>query len=655
MAGLQEYKCPCCGGAIAFDSKIQKMKCPYCDTEFEMDALKGYDAELQNEQTDDMEWDTSAGSEWQEGETDGLRTYVCKSCGGEIVGDANMAATSCPFCDNPIIMMGQFAGALKPDLVIPFKLDKKAAKEGLKKHLTGKRLLPKIFKDQNHIDEIKGIYVPFWLFDTNVDATVRYRATKVRMWSDSDYDYTETSHFMVHRGGNIGFENVPVDGSTKMADDLMESIEPFNISGAVDFQTAYLAGYLADKYDVTAEQSIERANKRVKHSTEEAFAETVKGYATVTTDNSSVQFHGGKAKYALYPVWLLNTTWNGNKYTFAMNGQTGKFVGDLPVDKGAAARWTVMLAAVFSVVTYGAAWLLHLIGLFQGGGEMKKRILSFMTILILCLGLAVPAFAEETEGFANEYPRVIDNAELLSADERELLTSKLDEISTRQKVDVTVATTDTLDGLTVSDYTERFYESHNYGYGPDKDGTILLISMEDHDWYMATYGYAITAFTDAGIQYIGEEMTGDLSDGDFAAAFDTFADECDDFITQAKTGEPYDIDNEPQKPMSWFWIPISLVAGIVLSLIVVGTMKSKLKTVRFQAAANNYVKAGSMNLTESRDIFLYNTMTKTKKEKNDSSSGGGGSSTHTTSSGSTAGGGGGKFQERCSDTEYRAI
>ena len=247
---------------------------------------------------------------------------------------------------------------------------------------------------------------------------------------------------------------------------------------------------------------------------------------------------------------------------------------------------------------------------------MKKRILSFMTILILCLGLAVPAFAEETEGFANEYPRVIDNAELLSADERELLTSKLDEISTRQKVDVTVATTDTLDGLTVSDYAERFYESHNYGYGPDKDGTILLISMEDHDWYMATYGYAITAFTDAGIQYIGEEMTGDLSDGDFVAAFDTFADE---------------------------WIPISLVAGIVLSLIVVGTMKSKLKTVRFQAAANNYVKAGSMNLTESRDIFLYNTMTKTKKEKNDSHSGGGGSSTHTTSSGSTAGGGGGKF------------
>lgn len=364
MAGLQEYKCPCCGGAIAFDSTIQKMKCPYCDTEFEMDVLKGYDAELQDEEADNMDWETTAGGEWEEGETDGLRTYVCKSCGGEIVGDANTAATSCPFCDNPIVMMGQFSGTLKPDLVIPFKLDKKAAKEGLVKHLTGKCLLPKIFKDQNHIDEIKGVYVPFWLFDTDVDAKVRYKATKVRTWSDSNYNYTKTSYFMVHRGGSIGFEDVPVDGSTKMADDLMESIEPFNCAEAVDFQTAYLAGYLADKYDVTAEESIDRANERVKKSTEQAFAETVIGYEIVTAENTSVQFHGGKARYALYPVWLLNTTWNGNRYTFAMNGQTGKFVGDLPVDKAAATRWTLILAAVFTAVTYGAATLLHLFGLF---------------------------------------------------------------------------------------------------------------------------------------------------------------------------------------------------------------------------------------------------------------------------------------------------
>lgn len=363
MADLQEYKCPCCGGAIEFDSTLQKMKCPYCDTEFEMETLKSYDSELKNEPEENMHWDQTAGTKWQESETRGLQTYVCKSCGGEIVGDENMAATSCPFCGNPVVMMGQFSGALKPDYVIPFKLDKKAAKDALKKHLEGKRLLPKIFKDQNHIDEIKGVYVPFWLFDTDADASIRFRATTTRAWSDSNYNYVETSHYMVQRGGSIGFQQVPVDGSSKMADDLMESIEPFDFSEAVPFQTAYLSGYLADKYDVTAEESVERANERVKRSTEEAFAATVTGYTTVTPENSSVQLHGGTVKYALYPVWLLNTTWKGNRYLFAMNGQTGKFVGDLPVDNAAAKRWTIGLSAVCTVVIFGIAKLLWLTGI----------------------------------------------------------------------------------------------------------------------------------------------------------------------------------------------------------------------------------------------------------------------------------------------------
>lgn len=158
MNTLQEYKCPCCGGAIEFDSTAQKMKCPYCSTEFDMETLQGYDDALKTEQPDDMQWETAAGGQWQQGETENLRSYVCKSCGGEIVGDETTAATACPFCGNPVVMMGQFAGALRPDYVIPFKLDKKAAKAALAKHYGGKRL---VFKDQNHIDEVKGVYVPF--------------------------------------------------------------------------------------------------------------------------------------------------------------------------------------------------------------------------------------------------------------------------------------------------------------------------------------------------------------------------------------------------------------------------------------------------------------------------------------------------------------
>ena len=361
MSVLQQYKCPCCGGAIEFDSGLQKMKCPYCDTEFEMETLVSYDNELKNEASDDMAWETAAGGQWQEGEADGLRVYTCQSCGGEIVGDETTAATSCPFCGNPVVMMGQFSGALKPDYVIPFKLDKKAALEALKQHYGGKRLLPKIFTEENHIDEVKGVYVPVWLFDADADANIRYKATRIRTWSTSEYRYTETSYYAVVRAGTIGFERVPVDGSTKMDDALMESIEPFDFTDAVDFQTAYLAGYLADKYDVDSEQSITRANERIKKSTEQAFASTVKGYSSVMPESSSVHLKNGVAKYALYPVWLLNTSWNGEKYTFAMNGQTGKLVGDLPMDKGAYKKWLFGIAGAVSAAAFALSYLLWLL------------------------------------------------------------------------------------------------------------------------------------------------------------------------------------------------------------------------------------------------------------------------------------------------------
>ena len=361
MAVLQEFKCPNCDGAIEFDSASQNMKCPYCDAEFEIEALMAYQEDLQAAPLESMAWDTAAGAQWQEGETEGLRIYTCNTCGGEIVADETTGATECPFCGNPVIMTGQFTGALRPDLVIPFKLDKKAAIAALQNHYKGKVLLPKVFKDENHIKEVKGLYVPVWLFDADADAHVNYKATRTRAWSDSQYNYTETRHYAVTRGGNIGFANVPVDGSTKMDDTLMESIEPFNINDAVDFQTAYLSGFLADKYDVDAETSIARANERIKRSTEESFAATVQGYSSVIPVNSSIHLQNGTAKYALYPVWLLTTQWNGQAFTFAINGQTGKTAGDLPMDKGLFGKWFLGIAAAGTAVAFALGYLLWLL------------------------------------------------------------------------------------------------------------------------------------------------------------------------------------------------------------------------------------------------------------------------------------------------------
>lgn len=335
------------------------MKCPYCDTEFDVESVKNLAFESIDGKEDEFNWERESKNEWSE--DDGMAVYSCKSCGGEIVCEDVTAATSCPYCGNPVVFTGNLSGELMPDLVIPFKLDKEAAKEGLRKHLMGKKLLPKVFKDENRINEVKGIYAPFWLFDADADAKIRYHATRTRVWSDSSYNYTETSHYALIREGNLSFDNVPVDGSRKLDDALMESIEPYNFAEAVDFKTAYLSGFLADKYDVTSEQSQPRANERIKRSTENAFMSTTLGYATVVPERSYVKTASGRIRYALLPVWLMTTEWNGKNYTFAMNGQTGKFVGDLPMDKNAFFKYLGLWLAGITAAAMALLYLLWLI------------------------------------------------------------------------------------------------------------------------------------------------------------------------------------------------------------------------------------------------------------------------------------------------------
>ena len=242
--------------------------------------------------------------------------------------------------------------------------------------------------------------------------------------------------------------------------------------------------------------------------------------------------------------------------------------------------------------------------------------------------------------------RVVDMAELLSDSDKTALLSKLDEISERQKLDIVVLTVNTLDGKTPRDYADDFYDYNGYGFGENKDGILLLVSMEDRDWWISTTGYGITALTDAGIEYISKKFLSDLSDGDYAQAFTTYAELCDQFITQAKTGEPYDIGNMPKEPFNVAWnILVAFVIGLVVAFVVTNIMKKQLKTVQLKSEANNYVKSNSMIVTENRDLFLYNQVSRRArpKETDNRSGSSGGSSTHTSSSGSSHGGGGGKF------------
>ena len=329
MSELKEYKCPNCGGRLEFDTQTQKLKCPFCEGVF--------DPELFDEETDFV----VSNEQWNDSD---LLMYTCNSCGGTIMADEQTAASSCPYCGNPIVVTGNVSGIYKPKKVIPFAFDKKQAKEKYREFLKGKPLLPPAFRSDAVIDEIKGIYVPYWIFDGKANAGMWFDATRSHSWSDGEYNYHETSYYKVFRSGRVDFSDIPVDATSKIADDLTESIEPFDATQAKDFSSNYLPGYYADKYDVDVEESRKIANSRISNSTASLFSSTTAGYDTCVPSSSRISIVNGRQEYVMYPVWLLNVKYDGKIYPFAMNGQTGKFVGELPTDKG---RYLSILLGVF--------------------------------------------------------------------------------------------------------------------------------------------------------------------------------------------------------------------------------------------------------------------------------------------------------------------
>ena len=354
MSAIKEYKCPACGGTMEFDSTSQKMKCPYCDTEI---SVEEYEA-LNESQTSE---DKKSGQTEKSTKESAFVTYICESCGGEITADKTTGATTCPFCGNRVVLKGQFEGGLKPDYVIPFKLDKKAAKAAYQKHLEGKAFVPSVFKEENHIDEIVGIYVPFWLFDMETNALVTYDAERSRVWMSGDVEYTEHEFFKIERGGTMAFEHIPEDGSRKMEDDLMESLEPYDFKDAVPFKDPYLAGYVAERYDVEADECKKRAKKRAKASIKRELRDTVKGYSNRKTGFRQCEDPKGISEICTVSGVDIKYNLAGSKYVFAMNGQTGKMVGDLPADKGAFWKYVVSRGLVIGVILYALMWLTVLI------------------------------------------------------------------------------------------------------------------------------------------------------------------------------------------------------------------------------------------------------------------------------------------------------
>ena len=371
---LTNYQCPACTGPLHFDGASGKLVCDFCGSSYDTAEIEALYAEkeaaaetaAQNKQAPPPD------SVWSENEAAGLRSYSCPSCGAELICDETTAATSCPYCGNPTVIAGQFSGMQRPELVLPFVLDKNAAKAALKKYYRGKRFLPNAFSSQNHIEEIKGVYVPFWLFDANASGSGLYEATTSSSHRNGDYVITTTKHYDVRRAGTTQFMGVPVDGSTKMPNGHMDAIEPYDYRAFQPFSTAYLPGYMADKYDEDADTCQARAHSRMQNSVSSELSASITGYNSVSTLSENISIDYTAKHYALLPVWMLHTKWQGKDYLFAMNGQTGRFIGDLPVSPLKVVLWFLGIFLVCMAILIGLD-----VSVFQFDDELTSVLVDF--------------------------------------------------------------------------------------------------------------------------------------------------------------------------------------------------------------------------------------------------------------------------------------
>lgn len=359
------HKCPNCDGALTFDPSDQKFHCPYCMSIFTEEEVTTFEASqkaarMQDTPEEIIEEAPDISEEQAVDEENPMDLFTCPSCGAEIVTDATTAATYCYFCHNPVVLSGRLSGKFLPNKVLPFAIEKEKATADFLAWAQKKWFVPRDFFNKAQVEKLTGVYFPYWAVDAQADGEISGTGTSIRVWRVGDLEYTETKVFDVQRKGKLRFNDLVKNALSKNTQQKMvESVQPFPIEKAVTFKNQYLAGFQAEKRDIEYATIQDDIQKELADYGESLLSNSVGGYTSFKRNHRNFQLTDEDNQYMLLPVWLVTYRSNDqSKKTFyyAMNGQTGKVSGILPISYKrlgftAGGIFTV-LAILFMIVGY---------------------------------------------------------------------------------------------------------------------------------------------------------------------------------------------------------------------------------------------------------------------------------------------------------------
>lgn len=608
MSSAKNFPCPSCGANVSFDIDSGGFKCPYCDSEFTAEQLKEIYGELSGGAETDTRDTVVSEPDVSQADMDAFSgtnaLYTCGNCGAAVITDSVTSATSCHYCHSPVVLQGRVSGKYRPSLLIPFKYKEARAKQAFAGFVKKRIFLPTGFRDAA-LTEVRGLYVPYWTADCNLDGQIIANCEKRSVRTSGNTETTTHRVYSVVRGGELNFNRIPADASKKADDTLMENLEPFDSGAAVKFDMSYLAGMIAERYDVEKEEVSPHVQERAKKAATDRLRSDISGYNSVNVVGNTLAVRDIKWEHMLFPLWFLSYSFKDRQYQFAMNGQTGKFAGNLPVDKAKAALFGLLLTLLFAVAGLVA-------GIIYGG--------------------TAPALSDEemsAQYFYDESGTVSDDK--ISEYDKTLLKAYA-ATGLRTAVVVTDRPDVGMSEAGAMNYADDFYDRR---FGINTDGILLLINNYEPSKYnwISTSGKGINRWSDDDIQDTFDYFWNDMKNRD-TRGYDTIVNKFANRVMYY--GQCAIVDGKLNFACVMPFAGIGAVVGLIVVAITLGTVKTRY-TIAKSVTAVQYLDNRTSKISERKDVFIRQYTTTRRIQ---TSSGGGGTSTHRSSGGGSHGGGG---------------
>jgi DNA-directed RNA polymerase subunit RPC12/RpoP len=328
--GTVSYHCPNCGAPIYYKSEPAKFICDYCGSDFTVEEMDAYARKLEQRRSRKEERTEAIQQNRQDQANETVHSYHCQNCGAQVVTTETTSSTFCFYCHSPVVIESRLQGDFRPDQIMPFDISEEQAKKDFIAWAKSKKYLPDDFLSEAHLDKMTGMYIPYWYGDAEVNVHFEGNSSASQSWQQNNYRYTRTVDKHHVRQGHLSITDLSLQAFSKIDPNLLNGIEPFDSDAFIDFSIPLLQGYFAEQYTMPRDQAMQQMDREVDGASRALLRQSIEA-ANVQVDYEDYSGEKSDLRFSLLPVWVLTYNYKGKIYVYAMNGQSGRTFGEVPI------------------------------------------------------------------------------------------------------------------------------------------------------------------------------------------------------------------------------------------------------------------------------------------------------------------------------------